>query len=259
MIMKRIFRILVSLGCAIPFITSCHLDDPILEYKDASEIDTEEAVYSVVQNDLLSPSFRLVELAEVFSGYQKIRSDREAALDYVYEYFDTRNYVYYEYMTIDRWGTVSLEFDGSYKAEPSYWKYFWIACNMHREVHITMPEEHIYIATGLADDAIYEFNASVENSTITMTELHAHYETDLFGTPRHKADIKILEPLEMPMCKNGKGKLEPVSGKIEIDYISRYAKRTFQVEFHQTNKTIILPDGSTRDADPEPTPGRNEY
>lgn len=255
MYMKRI----LILASVFFFVTSCYHDEPISAYKDVDEIDTEEAVYSVVRNDLLSPAFRLVELAEVFTGYQKIRSDREAALSYVYGYFNTRNYVYYEYMAIDRWGTVRMESDGSYKAEPDYWKYYWIACNMCREVHMTMPQEHSYVARGLAEDAVYEFKADIENSTVTMTEFHAHYETDLFGKPRHRADIKILEPLEMPMCNNGKGKLEPVAGKIEIDYCSRYAKRTFQVEFHPSNKTIILPDGTTRDADPEPAYGRNEY
>ena len=257
--MKRIFRILESLGCSMLLFTSCHHDDTLHEYKDIYMIDTEEAVYSLVQNDLLSPSFRLVELAEVFSGYQEIRSDREAALDYVYGYFNTRNYVYYEFMSIYNWGRINLEFDGSYKAKPDYWKYYWIAGNMNREVHITMSQKHSYEAEGLADDAVYDFKASVENSTITMTELHAHYETDYFGKPRHKADIKVLEPLEMPMCQNGKGKLEPVAGKIEIDYRSRYARRNFQVEFHQSNKTIILPDGTTREADPEQAPGHNEY
>ena len=256
--MKRSLKFILSLGCFLSLFISCYRE-PIDEYKDPSEIDTEEAVYTVVQNDLLSPAFRIVELAEVFSGYQKIRSNREAALNYVYGYFETRNYVYYEYMSIDRWGKVSLEMDGSYKAKPDYWKYYWIACNMNRQVHITMPQEHYYEAKGLADDATYEFKANVENSTITMTELHGHYETDLFGNPRHTADVKILEPLQMPMCKDGKGKLEPVTGKIEIDYRSRHARRSFQVEFNQSNKTIILPDGTRRDADPEPGYGRNEY
>ena len=257
--MNRLFKAFISLGCAIFFIASCHLDDPILDYTDPYETDTEEAVYSIVQNDLISPAFRLVELAEVFSGYQEIRSNRELALSYVEMYFDTKYFVYYEYMTIDRWGNITLELDGSYKAKPDGWTKYWIACNMNREVQITMPQEHSYVATGVADGSVYEFKAEVENSTITMTELHAHYETDLFGKPAHKVDIKVLEPLEMPMCKNGKGKLEPVAGKIEIDYRSRYAKRTFQVEFHPTNKTIILRDGTTRDVDPEPAYGRNEY
>ena len=257
--MNRLFKAFLSLGCAIFFIASCHLDDPILDYTDPYETDTEEAVYSIVQNDLLSPSFRLVELAEVFSGYQEIRSNRELALSFVEKYFNTKYFVYYEYMTINWWGTVSMEFDGSYKAKPDSWKKYWIACNMNREVHMTMPEEHTYVATGLADDSIYDFKAEVKNSTITMTEFHSHYETDKFGNPTHKADVKILEPLEMPMCKNGKGKLEPVAGKIEIDYRSRYAKKTFKVEFHPDNKTIILSDGTTRDAEPEPAYGRNEY
>lgn len=256
--MKRLCKILL-IACVIFINASCHRDEPIFVYKDVYEIDTEEAVYTVVRNDLLSPAFRIVELAEVFSGYQKVRSDREVALDFVHGYFDTKYYVYYEYMQIDRWGKVNLEFDGSYTVEPSYWRYYWIACNMNRRVHITMPQEHCYEAVGIADDSVYEFCADVVNSTITMNELHACYETDLFGSPKHKAHIKILEPLEMPMCKNGKGKLEPVAGKIEIDYCSRYAKRTFQVEFNPTNKTIILPDGNTRYADPDPTPGRNEY
>ena len=251
--------IVIALTSLTMSMISCDRDFENEIYQDASMIDTEEAVYTVVQNDLLSPAFRLIELAEVFTGYQEIRSDRSKALEYVKGFFGSSNWVYYEYMSFDRWGKINLNFDGSYTAYPKYWKAFWIGCNMDRTVQIVSPQDHQYDATGTAEDSIYDFNGSVLDGTITMSALHASYSTELFGTPEFRAELEIIESLEMPMCKDGKGKLEPVSGKIRIDYRTRYAKRAFEVEFHDTYKTIILADGTTRDAEPEKAYGWNEY
>ena len=238
--MKRFYTIL-SIAISVSLtMASCHgnTDDEI--YQDITSIDTEEAVYSIVQNDLLSPSFRIIELAEVFSGYQGIRSNREQALDYVYDFLGTRNQIYYEFMDIDRWGRIDFNIDGTYTVDPNYWKAYWIGCNMDRTVKIEMPMDHSYNASGTAENSTYEFSAEITEDT-------------------HFIKLDLLEPLQMPMCRNGKGKLEPTDGKIQIDYQSRSARRTFQVEFHETYKTIILPDGSTRDAEPEKAYGWNEY
>ena len=89
--MLRIYVTILSIAISVSLtMASCHgnTDDEI--YQDITSIDTEEAVYSIVQNDLLSPSFRIIELAEVFSGYQEIRSNREQALDYVYDFLGTK-------------------------------------------------------------------------------------------------------------------------------------------------------------------------
>lgn len=257
--MKRFYTIL-SIAISVSLtMASCHgnTDDEIYQY--ITSIDTEEAVYSIVQNDLLSPSFRIIELAEVFSGYQEIRSNREQALDYVYDFIGTRNQIYYEFMDIDRWGRIDFNIDGTYTVDPNYWKAYWIGCNMDRTVKIEMPMDHSYNASGTAENSTYEFSAEITEDIITMSALHASYSTDLFGNPTHFIKLDLLEPLQMPMCRNGKGKLEPTDGKIQIDYQSRSARRTFQVEFHETYKTIILPDGSTRDAEPEKAYGWNEY
>lgn len=256
--MKRLYTILSVAASVMLTMASCYGPDDYI-YQDPASIDTEEAVYSVVQNDLLSPSFRIIELAEVFSGYQEIRSNREQALDYVYDFLGTKYRIYYEFMDIDRWGRIDLNSDGTYTVKPDYWKYYWIACNMNRTVQIEMPVDHAYNASGMAENSQYDFSADVADNTITMSELHVSYTTDLFGKPIHFVKLDILEPLQMPMCKNGKGKLEPVAGKIQIDYQSKDARRTFQVEFHETDKTIILPDGSTRVVEPEEAHGWNEY
>ena len=228
-------------------------------YQDSYTIDTEEAVYSIVQNDLITPSFRLLELAEVYTGYQMIRSDREKALEYVAEYLGGQSRVYYEYMYIDRWGKISLNLDGSFTAYPNNWKSCWIACNMDRTVMIESPQEHVYSASGISEDAIYNFNGSINDDTVRITNLHASYATDKFGNPIHSVELDVIEPMTAPMCKEGMAKLEPVSGKVQIKYRSKYANRTFQVEFHETYKTIILPDGTTRNAEPEEAHGWNEY
>ncbi|MDE6146862.1 MAG: hypothetical protein K2G18_02250 [Bacteroidales bacterium] len=228
-------------------------------YKDIDTIDTEEAACSIVLNDLISPSFRLIELAEVFSGYQNIRSDRERALDFVDGFFGTQYLVYYEFMDIGNWGRIELLDDGTFTAAPRYWRGHWIACSMDRTVKISVPREHCYSAAGTSGEAVYVFKAEVDGDTITMTELNVNYETEKYGVPKCAVKLEIVDSLEIPMCKNGKCKREPISGKIKIDYQSRYIKKTFQVEFHEYNKTIILPDGSSRSAEPERTFGGNEY
>ena len=223
------------------------------------DANTEESVYSIVQTDLLSPSFRMIELAEVFSGYQKIRSEREKALRYVEGFFNTRYNIFYEYMHIDYWGQINLVSEYLYTATPDNWVAHWIALNMHREVTIQSPEEHVFVASSTSEKDIWDIKAEVADYVINMTDLHAFYETDIFGRPTHMAEIEIIESLKMPMCRLGKGKLEPTAGRISISYRSDEATKAFEVEFHENSKTFYLPDGSSRTVDPEPTYHRSEY
>lgn len=225
-------------------------------YQDPTKIDSEEAVYSIVLNDLLSPAFRIIELAEVYSGYQEIRSNRTQALEYIKGYLGSQNWVYYEYMDIDRWGKIELNDDGTFTAKPDFWRSYWIASNLDLRVNIESLEAHSYIAKSISTDNTYSFTAKLKDDTITMSNLSADFRMEAYRTSYAKLDI--IEPLEMPMCKNGIRKLEPVSGIIKIDYSSSAATRVFKVEFHETNKTIILPDDTRRLAEPENT-NRNEY
>lgn len=254
--MKHLCSKITLVGIIITAFTSCKETYEDL-YQDPSEQDTEEAAYSIVLNDLLSPAFRLIELAEIYTGYQEIRSDREQALEYIKGYLGTQNWVYYEYMDIDRWGKIELNNDGSFTAKPDYWRYYWIAGNLDLSVNIQSPEVHIYIATSTGKDNTYSFTAKVEDGTITMTDLSAYFKMEIYRTSYAKLDI--LEPLEMPMCKNGKRKLEPISGKIKIDYSSSAATKKFKVEFHESNKTFILHNGTSRLVESEKTYGHNEY
>ena len=254
--MKRLCSKIALAVILITAITSCKkkYED---SYQDPSMQDTEEAAYSIVLNDLLSPAFRLIELAEVYTGYQEIRSNREQALEYIKGYLGTQNWVYYEYMDIDRWGKIELNDDGSFTAKPDYWRYYWIAGNLDLSVNIQSPEAHTYVATSTGKDNTYSFTAKVEDGTITMTDLSAYFKMEMYRTSYAKLDI--LEPLETPMCKNGKRKYEPISGKIKIDYSSSTATKKFMVEFHESNKTFILHNGTSRLVEPEKTYGRNEY
>lgn len=243
------------------FMTTACPEKEYVADPDLYETDTERAVYTIVRNDLLSPSFRIIELAEVFSGYQEVRSEREKALRLVESYFNTRNEVYYEYMNIGHWGKIYLLQDGSFKATPDYgWRSWWIALNMPREVAIQSPQEHTYTTSTTSEDgtATWDMKATVEDYTITMTKLHACYEDEVFGT-YHIAEIKVLEPLTIPMCNQGQGKIEPVSGKISIRYRSPYANREFSVEFHEYGKTFILPDGTTAEVEADIAYGSSEY
>ncbi len=225
------------------------------EYHDEYTSDKEEDVYRIVQNDLLSASFRLVELTEVFSGYQEIRSDREKALKYVKGFFDTSNYVYYEYMHIHDWGKIYLVEEGIYKATPEYWRSFWIALNTPRQVRIETTAPHCYSFASTEESAVWDIKAEVQDLTVRISELTVSIASDTFGT----AAIETIEPMEMPMCSNGKGKLEPTCGRIRIRYRSSYADKVFEVEFHEDGKTFILPDGTTREVEPQKAYGRNEY
>lgn len=252
-------RLCSKIALAVILITaaiSCQKRNEVYD-PDPSMQDTEEAAYSIVLNDLLSPAFRLIELAEVYSGYQEIRSNRAQALAYVKGYLGTELWVYYEYMDIDHWGKIELNDDGSFTAKPDYWKYYWIAGNLDTSVNIQSPEAHTYVATSTGKDNTYSFTAKVEDGTITMTDLSAYFKMEMYRLSYAKLDI--LEPLEMPMCKNGKRKLEPVSGVIQIDYSSSTAKRKFKVEFQESNKTFILHNGTSRLVEPEKTYNRNDY
>ena len=79
------------------------------------------------------------------------------------------------------------------------------------------------------------------------------------GLNEIRRTIETIEPMQMPMCSNGKGKLEPTCGRIRIRYRSSYADKVFEVEFHESGKTFILPDGTTREVEPQKAYGRNEY
>lgn len=250
------------LGAVITMLvaTACPNKEVYIPDPDPYTLDTEEAVYTIVLNDLLSPSFRIIELAEVFSGYQDIRSEREKALRFVESYFDTRTYVYYEYMEINNWGRIDLLPDGSYTAVHDTWKRYWIAQNMNKETAIQSPEKHKYTSSSTAKEkVIWDMTASIADYVITMSELHVRYEDMLWGRREHLAEITVLEPLGMPMCNQGKRKIEPVSGKIAVRYRSENADKEFNVEFHEDHKIFILKDGSTREVVPETTHRYFEY
>ena len=95
----------------------------------------------------------------------------------------------------------------------------------------------------------------MKNYYIKISELTVDVKSDAFGSVK----IETSEPLEMPMCKNGRGKLEPVSGKITIKYKSRHANHTFDVEYNESGKKFIMRDGTVMDVDPAPAYGWNEY
>lgn len=222
---------------------------------DIHNSDKETDIYKIVHTDMISASFRIIELAEVFSIYQEVRSNRELALNHVEKYFGTQNSVYYEFMSIYEWGQVKLLQNGTYTAIPSNWKSYWIALNTPREVHIEIPQEHHYTVSNITNKNIWKIEASVEDSkTITISHLHAKAHSDYFGT----AEVKLLEDLMMPMCKNGYRKLEPVSGKIQISYETENFSKSFQVEYHESGKTFTMENGTTIEVEPEST-SRYEY
>ena len=74
---KALMAVLLAAVC----LTACEPEE--YEYHDEYTSSAVEDAYAIVQNDLISASFRVIELAEVFSGYQEIRSEREKALRYV--------------------------------------------------------------------------------------------------------------------------------------------------------------------------------
>ena len=245
---KALMAVLLAAVC----LTACDKEEEY--HEEYSSIEGEDA-YTIVQNDLISTSFRVIELAEVFTGYQEIRSNREMALSFVESYFNTRRQIYYEFMDIDYWGKITLMDDGSFIVKPSYWKNYWIALNTPRELHIQSPQEHIYSAESTSDKGTWNIEAEVSNRYTKIYELTVDLKSDIFGTVK----IALNEPLEMPMCKNGKGKLEPVSGKITITYRSNYADHVFEVEYNKNGKKFIMPDGTVKDVDPAPAYGYNEY
>ena len=251
--MKTRLTILTSVLLAAFCLTACEPEE--YEYHDEYTSSAVEDAYAIVQNDLISPSFRVIELAEVFTIYQEVRSNREVALSHVERYFNTNRQVYYEFMNIDRWGKITLLDDGSFTAKPSNWKSFWIALNTPRELHIQSPEEHHYSASCTSDEGTWNIEAEVKDYYIKISELTVDVKSDTFGSVK----IETSEPLEMPMCKNGRGKLEPVSGKITIKYKSRHANHTFDVEYNESGKKFIMRDGTVMDVDPAPAYGWNEY
>lgn len=222
---------------------------------DKVDPENEEGIYQIVLNDVISASFRITELAEVFSIYQGVRSDRELALSHVGKYFGTTNSVYYEYMSVYDWGTINLLDDGTYTASPSNWRSFWIAIHTPREVHIEIPQEHQYIAASISEDMTWNIEASVEDSgTTTISGLDFKARNDDYGT----VEVKLKEPMQMPMCRSGHRKLEPTSGRVKITYRTTSFSKTFEVGFHQDGKTFFLQGNKTLEVGPEPT-YRNEY
>ena len=251
--MKTRHKALISALLTAFCLTACEPEE--YEYHDEYTSSEVEDAYTIVQNDLISASFRVIELAEVFSGYQEIRSEREEALRYVESFFNTRRQIYYEFMDIDRWGRITLMDDGSFTAKASNWKYYWIAMNTPRELHIQSPEEHFYSASCTSEEGKWDIEAEIKNFYIKISELTIDVKSDILGSVK----IELKEPLEMPMCKNGKGKLEPVSGKIAIKYKSTYANHTFDVEYSEYGKKFIMLDGTVKDVGPAPAYGWNEY
>lgn len=252
----------VHLFCAVFAIltlTACPNKEPIPPVPEFNDPDKEEAVYSIVWGNLLSPSFRIIELAEVFSGYQEIRSEREKALRYVDSYFSTRSNIYYEFMDINFWGRIDLMPDGSFTVMPDIRRFYWIANNMPLEVVVKSPEKHTYISSSTSgNDPVWDITASVEDYMITMTDLDIRFKRE-FRLIEHSVEMKVLEPLTMPICSKGVYKMEPVSGKISIRYKSSEADRTFKVEFNEEGKTFILANGKTREAGPEVSERHYEY
>lgn len=224
-------------------------------YHDVYDSDNEEDIYRIMLNDLITPSFRVMELAEVFSGYQEIRSDRETALRYVESHFGTRYYVYYEYMNIYDWGRIDLMDDGSFIATPANWRYYWIASNTPRELQIESPSAHCYTASCTTSTTTWDIEAEVKGERAVISTLTTDMNSDMYGYAR----MKVLEPLEMPMCSNGRRKVEPTSGKVKIWYRSPNADKIFEVEFHESGKTFTLEDGSTKEVEPEKVNSWKEY
>ncbi|MBO8447992.1 MAG: hypothetical protein IAC29_01810 [Bacteroidetes bacterium] len=102
----------VMLAFAALSVASCKI------YDDSEVL--QEPAYMVVcstYEDCISEIFKVAELADFFSLYQDIRSDREAAMELAESYFPywiNEDNLYYEEADVSGWGRIVLEEDGSF-------------------------------------------------------------------------------------------------------------------------------------------------
>ena len=241
-----IIKSIISFTGSVLILCSCTEREYIDIYDSSDEAD----VYTIVHNDIIAQTFKHLELAEVFSGYQDIRSDRETAKAYVEKYFYASR-LFYEMMHVDNWGTITLEPDGSFISETWHWRRFWIMLGMEQKVHITAPEEHVYSFSSISDTGTWTCTGEIVDNVVTISELTFAFKDKSGGYAR----VDLLSPVTSPMCKNRKRKNEPISGSIQIIYTSDVMgeefTRRFTVTFHEKGKTLTLQDGVIRELGPE--------
>ena len=166
--------------------------------------------------------FRTAEMADFFSAYQLVRSDREASLALWEDYFGDRYVVLYyeEALPYEPWGKIAVtETEHTYLVNFGGW-------NSISEYLVSVDGETFSVAAFVGEEEQYKAEMSVTGGVVSVNSLSV-VSDDGFGTT---VTMEVLEPVSVTRCSHGEYETFPSSGaisyvlhgKVDDEFVVRY-------------------------------------
>lgn len=228
--MKRILNLL-AIGAAVCLSSvSCmvYSDKDISPAPDLTL--SQESYYSVFPG-----LFRVVEMADFFSAYQLIRSDRDASLALWREYFGNCSVsLYYEEASLGiPWGDIRVTgSEDTYLVSLETWGFF------ENDYLVTVHDGSFTVSVCKNDEVLYVAEMSVAEGVVYVNSLNM-VSDDGAGT---EVAMKVVEPVAVSRCQEGAYAVYPEAGA--ISYVVRGKVNDEFVVRYDGNGCVIERDGT---------------
>lgn len=176
----------------------------------------------------ISNTFMSAELGMFFSGYQKIREDRDASMKLAESYFGGNIIeLFYEYAFAYPWGKIFLtDTEGEYKIDYRY------GYPRSRSSSLSYTDGNMRMIMYEEEDSVLEAEMSGKDGKIEISSFNLECADD----DGSNLTINLLEPLRAKICSEGnryypdEGALEYiVSGKVDDEFVVRFVSDGFVI------------------------------
>lgn len=214
--MKKINVVFAALAalCAL----SC---DPYVYQPEDADMDPQYIVATHVYSELISDCLYAGEAAGIYSRYQEIRSDREAAKSFVEGYYGTIYELFYDYMRVGGVYVAHDEVSGEYTFRCSH---YFQCLSFNPYYHAKEVSDGHFIFT-CSNDGLSSYNkftksfdTCIEGETVVVSDFKMDYTKTDEG---FSVEVSMPEgtSLRSPVIKDRRHKHYPAEGVLEIKFI----------------------------------------
>lgn len=214
--MKKISVVFAALAalCAL----SC---DPYVYQPEDADMDPQYIVATRIYSELIGDCLYAGETADVYSRYQEIRSDREAAKSFVEGYYGYVYELFYDYMRVGGVYAAYDELSGEYTFQLSHY-FQCLSYNPYYHAE-EVSDGHFDFSCDKDGSSSYNkftksFSTCVEGETVVVSDFKMDYTKSDEG---FSVEVSMPEgtSLRSPMIKDRRHKHYPAEGVLEIKFI----------------------------------------